>query len=128
MSDEAERPKIIVDTDWKEQVRAEKAALEQGEEQNDAEPTEPDAVGELPPASFSLLVSALATQAVAAMGQLRDPNSTEAPPVDRNIAKHQIDLLSMLEEKTKGNLSAEEAMMLQNVLHELRMLFVNLGI
>ena len=130
MSDENPKPKIIVDADWKEQVQAEKEAAQAA---RDAPPEAPapegaqgDPAQDLPPPSFPLLVSTIATQALAAMGQLRDPNSTEEPPVDFRFAQHQIDMLAVIEEKTKGNLSAEESTMLENVLHELRMLFVNL--
>jgi hypothetical protein len=57
------------------------------------------------------------------MGRLPDP--VEGHPVVRpDLAKHYVDLLGMLEEKTKGNLTPEESEMLGDVLHELRMAFV----
>jgi hypothetical protein len=78
---------------------------------------------QIPPASFAILVSTLATQAMLSMGKAPNPvtNKTE---VNADLAKHFIDTLGMLEEKTKGNLSKEEAGMLEAVLHELRMAFV----
>jgi hypothetical protein len=128
VSGEPEKPpKIVVDDDWKERVQAEKEAIRQ-QKQPAAESIAPDKPQEhaaaLPPASFSLLVSSLATQALAALGQLRDPSSKTPPKVHLPLAKHHIDLLGMLQEKTRGNLSSEESQMLENVLHELRMLFV----
>jgi hypothetical protein len=65
----------------------------------------------------------LATQAMAALGLLHDPSQGEQP-IEPQIAKHFIDLLGMLETKTKGNLSAEETSLLSQTLHELRMLYV----
>jgi hypothetical protein len=55
----------------------------------------------------------------------RGPDPREGHPVVRpDWAKHHIDTLAMLEDKTKGNLAADEAEMLSAVLHELRMLFL----
>jgi hypothetical protein len=132
MSDEQQGPKIIVDEDWKSQVQAEKEAAAK----SDGEPGEaeaPDAaprqhaptggVGAIPPATLDVLISSLAAQAMAAMGHLPDPR--EGHPVVRpDVAKHAIDMLGMLEEKTKGNRTPEESAMLEGILHELRMIFV----
>ena len=134
MSDNEEKKeasKIIIDEDWKTQVEAEKAAAEDLREETPADSETPAAQEtdagniELPPASFTLLVTSLATQALAALGQIPGPDGK--PLHDPVIAKHHIDTLGMLQEKTKGNLSAEEIVMLNNVLHELRMAFVNLS-
>lgn len=78
---------------------------------------------QLPPASFATLVSLLASQAMAALGQLPDP-ATNQPTVRLGMAKHFIDSLEVLEQKTKGNLSDVEAGMLENMLYELRLLYV----
>ena len=121
MSDEKpEKPKIIVDEDWKSQVQAEKQSAEHA--------TTPDAeappnLADMPPASFEGLMSMLAAQAIAALGQGAAPDQ-EQVVVDLGYAKHMIDLLAMLEEKTKGNLSQEESAMLSHLLHELRLMFV----
>lgn len=124
MSD-SEKPKIIVDEDWKSQVEAEREALKQEstEDTPQSAGAAPDEAASLPPASFSVLVSTLATQALASMGQAPDP--LEGKPVVRlALARHYIDTLGVLEEKTKGNLSSEEGAMLTGVLHELRMIFM----
>ena len=122
MADPNEEPKIIVDDDWKSQVEKEKEAI-----QKEIEP-EPSAAGpesqEFPPASFSVLVSLLSTQAMAAMGFLPDP-TTGQPNPNLDAAKHFIDTLGILQEKTKGNLEDEESNMLRDALHQLRMLFVS---
>ena len=133
MSDEAdkaqEKSKIIVDNDWKSQVQAEKEALkdQEGEDQDESEQKQSEeAPLELPPATFPILVTTFATQAMAALGQLPDPIEGK-PVVRKELAKFQIDMLGVLEEKTKGNLSAEESSMLTDVLHQLRMAFVAAG-
>ncbi|PQO41473.1 DUF1844 domain-containing protein [Blastopirellula marina] len=74
----------------------------------------------LPPPDFRMLVSMLATQAFAAMGQIPNP-ATGQPMVELPLAKHMIDMLTVIEAKTKGNLSADEDKFLENALHELRM-------
>jgi len=119
MSEETDdKPKIIVDEDWKAQAQAEKEELarKQAEKQDSEESSQ-----EIPPASFSMLVSSLATQAMVALGRV----PIEGKLIKQiELAKHHIDLLSVIEEKTKGNLTTEEESMLTNVLHELRMDYV----
>ena len=120
MSEEpGSKPKIVVDDDWKERVQAEKEALQkQAEEQR-----RQSARSELPPpASFPILVTSLATQALAELGQITDPSGK--PRVRLDHARQAIDMLGMLEEKTQGNLTREESNMLRQVLHELRMAYV----
>lgn len=71
-----------------------------------------------------MLVTTLATQATLAMGQMPAPDGQQ-PAVDLAVAKHFIDTLDVLEEKTKGNLTAQESGMLSGILHQLRMLYVD---
>jgi hypothetical protein len=121
--DREKKPKIIVDEDWKGQVEAEKEALQQQADQQQA--AAGGAEAEIPPASFSLLVTTLAAQAMAALGQA--PNPAEDKPLARlDLARHYIDTLGILEAKTKGNLAPEESSLLARVLHELRMAFVTI--
>ena len=82
----------------------------------------------MPEANFSGLVSMLATQAFYALGLIR-PEGDEDKQVepDWQIAKFNIDMLGMLEEKCKGNLTEEEAGLLKSTLDQLRMLFVQLS-
>ena len=77
-----------------------------------------------PPASFSVLVTMLFTQAMGMLGQMPDPNTGDAK-VNKPFAKHYIDTLEMLESKTKGNLDDQEAAMLNEALHALRMMYVD---
>ena len=125
MSDQQEEPKIVVDEDWKSRVRAEREAARKARTSAspDAEPAGEAAAGRLPPASFEVLISTLMAQALTAMGKLPDP--VQGHPVVRpDLAKHYIDMLGMLEEKTKGNLTTDETGVLDDVLHQLRMTFV----
>jgi hypothetical protein len=126
MTDENREKKIIVDEDWKSQVEAEKEALRHQQAEPDApdEPAPADDEFELPPASFPLLVTSFATQALSALGQVPDP--IEGKTVVRlPVARHLIDSLAVLEEKTKGNLTTEEQRMLTDWLHQLRMIYVS---
>lgn len=82
------------------------------------------AATDLPPANFLLLVTLLATQALTALGESPAGDGAEAK-VDKVLAKHFIDLLGVLEEKTKGNLEDHEKQMLSGMLHNLRMTFVS---
>ena len=114
-----EDPKIIVDDDWKEQVQREKEELQK---ETEAPQSEPD----IPPASFAMLVSSLSTQALAALGYIPDPVSGQ-PMVNRDLAKHLIDILGILEEKTQGNLDENESALITETVHQLRMAFVSSG-
>lgn len=127
MSEDANpsQPDIIVDDDWKAQVEKEKEAL-QSNKDGDAPPqTQPESF-EMPPASFMVLMSTLATQSMGSMGMFPDPGTGE-PTVNRPMAKHFIDTLAMLQEKTKGNLTEEESSHLRDALHQLRMAYVALA-
>ncbi len=84
--------------------------------------SEPD-LSSLPPASFASLIQMLAGQAAHAMGLLPDPSGKT--DVRLPLAKHFIDLLSLLQEKTKGNLTGHEHNGLEQALHELRLLYVD---
>jgi hypothetical protein len=77
----------------------------------------------LPEASFLGLVNMLAVEAAMHLGLLRNPGE-EPPPVDLESGRHLIDMLGMLKAKTRGNLTAEEDNLLENVLADLRMQFV----
>lgn len=119
-ADSPKEPKIIVDEDWKSQVEREKEELKHQEQTATSQDTDSPP---LPPATFGVLLSTLATQAMASIGILPDPISGK-PEVNRPIAKHFIDLIGMLEEKTRGNLTDEESAQIQETLHQLRMAFV----
>jgi hypothetical protein len=82
----------------------------------------------LPPADFDFLVYSLRLQTELDLGLLpfasgQEPGEDDPEP-DLELARHNIDLLSMLQQKTKGNLTAEEQSALDNSVTELRFRFV----
>lgn len=111
--------KIIIDSDWKAQAQAEK---EKAEAEIEAEKQIP----ELPKGDFASLVSMLATQAYYALGLIGNPNDPKKPEPNLEMARYIIDVLNTLEEKTKGNLTAEETSFFQSTLTQLRMIFVKM--
>ena len=120
-----EEPKIHVDSDWKAQAQQEKQKLAEqekakGEQQGEGEEAQQ---GQMPPANFETLISTMATQALFALGAIADPRTGQAS-LSPELAKHHIDMLGVIEEKTEGNLSNEEKQMLSQTLHELRQRFV----
>ena len=80
-----------------------------------------DSRPELPPADFDFLVYSLRLQAEMNLGLLP---LVDKPEPDFELARHHIDLLAMLQEKTRGNLTAEEQRALDNSVTELRFRFV----
>lgn len=133
-------PKIVIDSDWKAQAQKEKERLAAQEKEAAAKaaksgpaagpgmggPAGPGGQQELPPADFQTLVSMLTTQALMYLGGYADPETGRAVVAPEH-ARLQIDLLAMIEEKTKGNLTEQEATMLSRVLNELRLQFVEVS-
>ena len=78
----------------------------------------------LPPPTFTFLVLSLRAQAEIQLGLMHFGESEEKPQPSLPMARHSIDLLAMLLEKTKGNLALEERRLLENSLTELRFRFV----
>jgi len=72
---------------------------------------------------FSFLIMSYQTSALMQMGQLKDPHTQK---VERNLdnAKLSIDILGMLQQKTKNNLTNDEADLLENILRELRLAYI----
>jgi hypothetical protein len=128
MSDEK---RIIVDEDWKSRVAAEKEALARGHSEphavgEAASPdagTSPDSMPPLPPASFEMLVTTLATEAMIGLGQMPHPMTGQIH-ADLLQARYAIDMIEMLAEKTRGNLTPNEERGLHALLHQLRMAFL----
>jgi len=111
-----EGKKIIVDDDWKAEAKREKERLTQ-----EVKRSEP-----LPGPSFAELVNIVVMQAMAGLGLLGGPGGERMPP-DLEIAKHFIDMLQLLEDKTKNNLTPEEKRLLDQVMYETRMTFVQMA-
>lgn len=101
------------------------SATAESETAESAGPDDSHSPSRLPPASFEVLISTLATQAMSALGLVPGPDGKQEPDLD--VARHFIDTLGILEEKTSGNLTEAEAQLLQHVLHDLRLAFVQLS-
>jgi len=141
---------LHIDTDWKRQAQEEKRRLAEEEQKKaaaaavapaaiSASPTAPAALGaagrpgaagrrgarEMPQASFASLVNSVMTQALFYLGELA-PQGGE-PMVNLDMARHQLDTLGVLEEKTRGNLSEDEQRVLDTALYETRNRFVSVA-
>jgi hypothetical protein len=134
MSDVPEKGKIIVDEDWKSQVQAEKERLQHSEEGPKAEPPAAaagtpapektaEADGALPPPDLLFVVSTTYMQGMMALGLIANPVSGKTQ-VQLNQARHAIDTVQMLREKTEGNRTPEETEVFDEILHEMRMAFI----
>lgn len=75
-------------------------------------------------ASFSVLIMSIASSAVMAMGLA--PNQNGEVSKDKNMARFNIDLLLVLQGKTKGNLSSDEDKFLENLISDLQMKYVSI--
>jgi hypothetical protein len=78
----------------------------------------------MPEVTFSTFVMSLNTSVLYHLGELPDPESGEKF-VNLDLARHAIDTLVVLEQKTKGNLTDEEAELMRNILYDVKMRFVN---
>jgi hypothetical protein len=101
-------------------------------EQEAAEQEAPEAAGEspeseeatqLPEVNFATFIFSLSSSALLHFGEIQDPATGEKKK-NLPMAKHTIDILAMLEEKTKGNLSPDEEQLFQNILYDLRIRYV----
>jgi hypothetical protein len=120
-------------SDQEETGQPEQAAA-QAEPEAPAEPAEagtadqagPEARGGrhgLPPVDFSGFILSLSHAALMHMGQAPDPQTGQAV-LNLDLARHTIDTIAMLQDKTKGNLDQDEQRLMDNALSQLRMIFV----
>jgi hypothetical protein len=77
----------------------------------------------VPAIDFGTFLFSLSTSALVHMGEVADPGGEEHP-INLTLAKQTIDIISMLKEKTKGNLSPDEQNLIDHLLYDLRMRFV----
>lgn len=128
---------IQIDSDWKKQAQEEKRRLAEEAEKKkaavapapaaqSASSTTRDPGGRVTPTpGLESLVQLLSTQVLYYLGEL-GADAGEGS-VNLDMAKHQIDTLNVLEEKTRGNLTAEEQSTLDNALYDTRMRFVSVA-
>ncbi|MBI2390955.1 MAG: DUF1844 domain-containing protein [Deltaproteobacteria bacterium] len=83
----------------------------------------------LPTIDFSMLVLSLSQTALVHLGEAAEPDAPEGAPAKRNLplARQTIDMLGMLQDKTKGNLTGSEERLIDQVLYDLRLRFVELS-
>lgn len=84
-------------------------------------------LGEIPKVDFSTFVLSIGTTALYQMGLVADPSSGETTAADSLVAQQTIDTLEMIREKTVGNLTDEERKLIDSLLYELRIKFVELS-
>jgi hypothetical protein len=139
---------IVSDEDWKNRVKAEDAALDQkfrsqpGESQPQTSPAqgsqatgsaakeragqrrrpEPQPAREMPDPTFADLVGLLSAQAMMFLGLIPNP-ATQKPETQLPTARYFIDMISILEDKTAGQLTKEESQILADTLHSLRLTY-----
>lgn len=137
------RPQKKIDESWKNEVEKEKAGsahstgstpstgsglagsprASSGQTSSGQASESGEAGGGMPPVDFMLFLSTLALQAYVALGDAPDPATNERK-VHLEQAKYMIDIIGVIEQKTHGNLSAEETQTLSQLLYELRVRFV----
>lgn len=116
-ADKSTEQKIIIDSDWKDEAASEKARLDEELSKQEA------SKGPLPEPTILELVNMVVMQASIGLGGYQTPTGETLPP-DSSAAKHYIDLLELLKDKTAGNVTDEESKIIQTVLHELRLAYV----
>jgi hypothetical protein len=81
----------------------------------------------IPPATFEFLTLSIKTQIEMSLGLFHFGEEKDRPEPDLRVAQHSIDVLAMLAEKTKGNLTMEEQRLIENSLTELRFRYVQVA-
>lgn len=101
----------------------EKKGASQGEAPEEKKAEEKEGSPPLPEVNFNSLVFSLSSSALLHFGEIADPNTGETKK-DLPLAKHAIDTIAMLKEKTEGNLTEEEKKFIDVILTDLRWRFV----
>ncbi len=114
-----DKGRIIVDDDWKAQAQREK------EEADRLAREEHEEEGGLP--APSLAEQLIIIQASIGLGGMQDPQTGQRIPAQLPLAKHYIDLLEVLQQKTAGNVTEQEKRLIDGALQELRMVFVQMA-
>jgi hypothetical protein len=112
------------ETDKEEQKKTEAASAgAAGEETSEGREQRPDEKIQLPEINFSSFLLSLSTSALMHLGEVPDPVTQK---VDKNLplAKQTIDMLGMLKEKTRGNLTPDEEKLMDHLLTDLRWRYI----
>ena len=116
-----DRRKIFSESEKEPETGETKAQEEKIE--HDTEKKEPPLRPPLPEVNFSTFIVSLSTEVLFHLGEFPHPVSGEKSK-DLPLAKHAIDTLAMLKEKTQGNLTDEEQKLMEGMLYDLRMAFI----
>jgi len=123
---EQQEKKVIVDEDWKKEAQKEKEVLAAQEKDEKGQDQAEQQRAPLPRGNFAALISMLVTQTLFSLGAIKVEGQEDKEP-DLELARYNIDMLQTIEEKTKGNLTAEEETVLTNTLNEVRMAYVKMA-
>jgi hypothetical protein len=104
--------------DEKAAPKSDAASTKSSGETKSEQPAMPAEIG------FSEFIMSFATQALMQLGQMQPPPGVNVPK-DIRAAKQTIDIIQMLENKTKGNLDQTESLLISDILHNLRLAYVN---
>ena len=104
-----------------------KKETQEGKETKEFDPEAPedkDQMGSAQAIDFTTLIMSLASSALVSLGRVPDP---ETGTVQKNFvfAHQNIDIIHLLQEKTRGNLSADEERLVEQILYELRMSYIS---
>ena len=108
----------VKDQEKKEEPRKEEPRKKASSDQEEGMP--------LPEVNFNSLIFSLSSSALINLGEIADPNTGQKQK-DLPLAKHTIDTIAMLQDKTKGNLNPEEQRFLDTILADLRWRYVKLA-
>jgi hypothetical protein len=122
MSKDPEAPKgfTVIDRRHGHEAEPEKPAAAAPQPESPQPPP-----GAFPAIDFSTFVISLSTSALFHLGLVSEQEGEPPPPPDVPMARQTIELIEMLQEKTRGNLTGEESKLLEGLLYELRMRFVD---
>ena len=111
------------DTEGKVKEEAKEEAKEEGKKDETAEERVEKEFTPLPEVNFSSFLLSLSSSILLHLGEIADPQSGEKKK-DLALAKQTIDIITLLKDKTKGNLTEEEQNLMEHLLYDLRMRFV----
>ena len=126
--EEQEKGFVVKDKRFSAKKEGEGDASVKEEEKREEPPREgsPEQELPLPEISFINFLFSLSTSALIQLGEIEDPISQKMVK-DLPLAKQTIDLIGMLEKKTKGNLTPDEEKLMENILYDLRIRYVKAG-
>jgi hypothetical protein len=115
-----EKPRIIADDDWKAEAQKQK-------EDADRQAQEEASSQQIPAPQFAEILQMIVVQAAIGLGGVQDPQTGQPMPVNLPVASHYIELLELLKSKTANNLEEQEQSMIDGMLQELRMAYVQVA-